>query len=268
MGWKFVRASPAPILWGLVMGYRGFRDDAPPRSVQREPASPHASLILDIGSGWRVTTPATEQGERLGAFAVGIHDRSALVEAAGPALCVQVDLSPFGARRLFGVPMHELVDRAVSIEHVLGRTGSELTERLAEMQDWPGRFACIDAELERRLDGAPVVSPEVEWAWRQLVNTSGALPIGELIDELGWSRKRLVARFRDGIGLAPKTAARLLRFEALRARLQAGHASISWARLATACGFFDQAHLIRDVHEFAGMTPTELLASLTPGRHA
>ena len=114
----------------------------------------------------------------------------------------------------------------------------------------------------------PWCPSEVEWAWGRLVETLGALTIGVLIDELGSSRKRLVARIRDAIEVTPKTAARLLRFEALRARLRVGHESRSWARLATECSFFDQAHLIRDVHRFAGIRPTEPLASLTPDQYA
>ena len=84
--------------------------------------------------------------------------------------------------------MHELVDRAVPVEHVSGRTSTKLTERIAEASDWHSRFTIIDAALERRLDGALVVPSEVEWAWGRLVETSGALTIGVLIDELGWSR--------------------------------------------------------------------------------
>jgi hypothetical protein len=50
----------------------------------------------------------------------------------------------------------------------------------------------------------------VRWAWQRLEQTAGAVPIRKLCLQLGWSRKWLVARFRDDIGLTPKTAARVL----------------------------------------------------------
>ena len=70
--------------------------------------------------------------------------------------------------------------------------------------------------------------------------------IGDLATALGWSHRRLIARFRDTVGMPPKRVARIARFERLR-RLIADDPELDWAYAAMACGYFDQAHLARDV---------------------
>jgi AraC-like DNA-binding protein len=39
---------------------------------------------------------------------------------------------------------------------------------------------------------------------------------------------------------------------------------VRWAAVAFECGYYDQAHLIRDFKQFAQQTPVVLLASRTP----
>ena len=88
------------------------------------------------------------------------------------------------------------------------------------------------------------------------------------------------------MGFPPKTIARLVRFNravrsldrlqrdaSQRAGGQAVHrdqatgdppvGAIQWAELAADCGYADQAHLIRDFLEFAGMTPDAFLRSVS-----
>jgi AraC-like DNA-binding protein len=258
-----VASPPAPALRGVVIEYRGFRDDAPAPVAQRQPPSACIPVIIDLGAGWHVAAPAAGyQRERLHGFAAGMHDSFALVEAAGPALGVQVDLSPIGARRLLGVPMHELMNRVVPLDDLLGRDAGALRERLGEARSWGERFAIVDDVLARRLENARTVAPGVGWAWQRLEATAGAVPIGALARELDWSRKRLIAHFRDEVGLTPKTAARVLRFQALVGHLRAGRVR-GWADLAIECGYADQSHLVHDVRRFTGVAPTELLAAFS-----
>jgi AraC-like DNA-binding protein len=71
-------------------------------------------------------------------------------------------------------------------------------------------------------------------------------------EELGWSRKRLWSRFHAQIGLPPKRAAKLVRFDRAAHRLVAGQAA---SRVAADGGYTDQSHLHRDVMAFTGTTP-------------
>jgi len=180
--------APVPALRGLVVAYRGYRDDAPAPLVQRELPSGRVPLILDMGTGWRVAASAAAPPVVLRGFVAGLHDAWALVEPAGPALCVQVDLTPLGARRLLGVHMADLAHRAVALDDLLGGEAAALADHLVAMRTWQDRFAVLDAALLRRLEGAPAVAPEVAWAWRQLEATDGATSITALGAALGWSR--------------------------------------------------------------------------------
>jgi AraC-like DNA-binding protein len=64
-------------------------------------------------------------------------------------------------------------------------------------------------------------------------------------------------------GLAPETAARLVRFEQVWRRLDDGGPA-HWDRIAADVGYADQSHLIRDFREFTGGSPAEFLARSTP----
>ena len=115
----------------------------------------------------------------------------------------------------------------------------------------------------RRLDDPPEPPSEVVRAWRRLVATGGGVEIGGLAAEVGWSRRHLSEKFRTEVGLTPKVAARVLRFE--RARHLLGLPTRpGLAAVAVACGYYDQAHFTREWNELAGCTPTRWIADELP----
>jgi AraC-like DNA-binding protein len=103
----------------------------------------------------------------------------------------------------------------------------------------------------------------VAWAWQQLISTNGAIEVGALASEVGYSRRHLGELFRRELGLSPKVAARVLRFEHSR-RLIEGVQQPSLAAVAVASGYYDQAHLTREWREIAGCTPTTWIAEELP----
>jgi len=240
-----IRRDPAAPLAGRVTSCYGFELATPEPVRQREGPGTDVVVILTFEEHWLI------DGERHTSFVAGLHDRQVTTEHPGRSLGMQVNLDPLAARALVGVPLHELAGLAVPAEQILDPF---LVERLANTPGWDARFALLDGALAPRLaDARP--SREVAWAWRRLRATHGRVPIGTLAAELGWSRKRIVARFRDEIGLPPKTVARLLRFE--RARELAG--TMPWGELAFECGFSDQSHLIAEFRRITGRTPETFL---------
>ena len=240
-----IRRDPAPPLAGRVTSYYGFEVETPEPVRQREGPGTDVVVILTFEEHWLI------DGARHTSFVAGLHDRQVTTEHPGRSLGMQVNLDPLAARALVGVPLHELAGLAVPAEQILDPF---LVERLANTPGWDARFALLDETLAPRLaDAHP--SREVAWAWQRLRATHGRVPIGTLAAELGWSRKRIVARFRDEIGLPPKAVARLLRFE--HARELAG--TMPWGELAFECGFSDQSHLIAEFRRITGRTPETFL---------
>jgi AraC-like DNA-binding protein len=241
-----IQRAPAAPLAGRVTTYYGFEMETPKPVRQREGPGVDVVVILTFEAHWLI------DGERHTSFVAGLHERQVTTEHPGRSLGMQVNLDPLAARALVGAPLHELAHRNVPLEEILH--APFLVERLADAPDWDARFAILDDTLAPRIADVHA-SPEVAWAWHRLQATHGRVPIGTLAAELGWSRKRIVARFRDEIGLPPKAVARLLRFES--ARELAG--TMPWGQLAFECGFSDQSHLIAEFRRVTGRTPETFL---------
>jgi AraC-like DNA-binding protein len=129
-------------------------------------------------------------------------------------------------------------------------------EALAEAGDWDRRFDLLEALIRKRITEARPTRSEIVWAWAQMEQARGVMDVAWLAHELGWSHKHLIAQFRDHLGVPPRRLGRILRFH--RSIQRIGSCKLPcWATLALDCGYFDQSHMIREFHEFAGCTPEE-----------
>ncbi|RJL36191.1 helix-turn-helix domain-containing protein [Bailinhaonella thermotolerans] len=213
---------------------------------------PAVTLLLEFGPGSPEVDCAA--GRRRGGIVAGPGFGSGgTVRARGENVeCVQVRLSPVIARSVLGVSPADLGGEAVALDDLWGGQAALIGERLAAASSWEERFALVDALLARRHEG-PAADPEVAWAWRRIGGARGLVRVDRLAAEVGWSRKRLWSRFHAQIGLPPKRAARLVRFDHAAHRLVAGESA---ALVAAAAGYADQSHLHRDVAAFTGLTPS------------
>lgn len=100
------------------------------------------------------------------------------------------------------------------------------------------------------------------------MDSVGTVRVDELADGAAWSRRHLLTRFRTQVGLAPKTAARVLRFQRAAALLAPEGPGggppptvpPTFAEVAAACGYADHSHLVREFHTLAGCTPSQYTA--------
>jgi AraC-like DNA-binding protein len=164
-------------------------------------------------------------------------------------------------RALFGVCAAELSGQVVDLSDLGSARLSGLPERLAAAEGWARRFTILD-EVFAAEAAETEPPPEIGWVWRRMIGAAGRVRVGTLAAEVGWSRRHLGERFRRELGLSPKQAARVLRFERAGGLLRRGRADL--AELATACGYYDQAHLTNEWRSLAGCSPGVSIAEELP----
>jgi AraC-like DNA-binding protein len=261
---------PHPALAGVVRRYEAYDEVAAAPLRRREAPHGACTLILSWADPLDMAGPGGHA--RHAAFLAGMHDGAVLTAFAGHQQGIQVDLMPLGVRRLLDRPLSVLTNRIAALDELEVPALAALPERLAHTPRWPDRFALVDTTLRSllaRSSGRP--DPEVVHAWERLTRARGRVAVATLADETGWSRRHLLTRFRDQVGLTPTTAGRVLRFREAARLLVPG----AWglhepttariADVAAACGFADHSHLVREFRDLAGVTPTRYVQEWRTG---
>lgn len=248
-----VDRRPPAALAGLVTRITGYRELLPGHFRQVEAASLDVPLVISFGEPFAIGL-GREPGrdDRHGSFAAGLFAGPVTVDSFGAAHCIQVNFTPLGARRFFGLPMTELAGRMVALDAVLGPQADALRETLGNERDGDRRLAIAEAFLLRRFADTGATSPEIGWAFERIAASGGRARVAAIAEEIGWSRKHLAARFAEHTGLGPKSVARIVR---LNRAIAAAGSGDGWAGIAADCGFADQAHLVREFRALAGRSP-------------
>jgi AraC-like DNA-binding protein len=250
--WDIATPSRPGLLPGLSMA--GFRERGTDYVDLPVVPYPAVTVAVNLGDGLLVDDKRGRQQRDsvvAGLAPDGLRVRGRGIEG------LQIRLSPVLAHEVLGVSS-DLSGTVEPLADLWGRDARRMEEQLRAAASWDDRFAIVEAALAQRREAGPAVDPEVGFAWRQMAITHGQVRVERLASDVGWSRKRLWSRFRSQIGLTPKHAAQLVRFDHAAHRLAAGD---SPAQVAAESGYVDQSHLHRDVRTFAGLTPTAVSAA-------
>lgn len=161
---------------------------------------------------------------------------------------------PGGAYPFLKIPAHEFTDQAIELKHAFGREVREIEDKLIERRSPLQRVALLERLLLDRLPRGHDQDHDMIRLGHEIWLRPHELSVKELSSQIGISERQLERKFSRHAGIGPKALLRILRFQQV---LKSAQAAVrpDWAGLAVDCGYFDQAHLIRDFRRYTGLSP-------------
>lgn len=191
----------------------------------------------------------------LAALAVGAMTRPVVFRDSANVSYFAVRFRPGVAGVVFGVPASEITDQRVALGE-LWPDEDALFGALARIPDTGGRIRALSAAVARRVLAAPANPPaSVLAATERIVGARGNLSIGALAADLGVTRQHLARSFARHVGVTPKVLARIVRARDVVRRVRHG-LDADWIDVALDAGYYDQSHLIAEVKELTGLSPS------------
>jgi AraC-like DNA-binding protein len=255
---RYQQYRPTPALRPFVECYWSLdgRGDGFPAV---EPVFPDGRMEAIFHRGDRFTRILDRGGEEVQArrLLAGQLTRPLRLRPGGCISVVAVRFRPGGAFRFAPVPQHELTDQVLDLD-LFWRTPAALDEA----DEVEARVGILERLLVARVKDEGDVSP-IDVAVASILRSRGTLPIETVAARAGLTRRQLERTFQHRVGVAPKLLARIVRFQHVLSAIGTGEAGAS---LAATCGYYDQAHFIRDFKAFTGSTPGAYRGQASDGR--
>lgn len=204
-----------------------------------------------------------EESGRRSILVVGPRVRASYHRGKRLASCVEIRLSPGTPRPLLGVPAADLVGRVVALGSLPGAIPRQLAHELRWL-DTEETVAQLADLLPDRLGTADHTRTELLRAGVDAMSIrTGHVPgqVREVARDLAVSERQLRNLFAEGVGLSPKHYARINRVRTVLTHA----ASVSWAELAAATGYYDQSHMTSDFRALMGVPPRSYFTGRLPG---
>lgn len=225
----------------------------------REKVLPNGAieLIFNLGSYHKVVDKVDYRKFEVyrESWIAGMQEDYIIIEALRESDLLGIRFRPGGAHAFLRFPASEITNRVIECNLIFGTLISELREQLLEAKGFERRICLIEDFMLKRID-LDATDPLIDYALRELRRNERQ--IRQLSREIGLSNKHLISRFRDAIGISPKLLQRIFRFQSV-INLVKNHSSITWTEVAHQCGYFDQAHLIREFRLFTDSSPSNYL---------
>jgi len=262
---RFYHYTPAPPLSDYVELLWLYEDYTQPHEKERLLPDGSMELVINLSED-RVRVYDPNDAARFhtlhGAIVVGAHSEYFVIDTAQQHSVMGAHFKPGGAFPFFDPPAGELHNMLASLGDLWGGAADELRARLLDAAGPQAKLRMLEQELLVRAAGRLERHPAVAFALREFRGAPNARAIADITGQIGLSAKRFIDVFNGEVGLTPKLFCRVRRFQRALRAVGKGQA-VKWAAVAADCGYFDQAHFIRDFRAFSGLNPTGYVAHRT-----
>lgn len=171
---------------------------------------------------------------------------------------VIVTFTATGAAALLRQPVHELANRTVALDSVLGaRVGLDcLYDQIVMAENHSQRIRLVENFLLTQVSDSQV-DRDIAAAVALIERTQTLVRVEELAQQIGLSQSALERRFRRRVGVSPRQFTSLVRLHHV---LRLHTTGIDLTTLAHTAGYYDQSHFIKDFKRFTGFAPGSFFA--------
>ena len=155
-------------------------------------------------------------------------------------------------------PLDRFRDKVVPVGEIFGehifefrevlRSGKTADLKIRIAEDW------LTSQIEKFTFSGEIIQHFV----KQIKEEPAAVNLKTIAEKSGYSQKQFIHLFKKYVGLTPKQFHRVVRFNEI---LEAIHKKekINWSDILLNCGYYDQAHFIKDFQAFAGLNPARYI---------
>ena len=188
---------------------------------------------------------------------LGLFTQPYEVQFSGIVKVFSIRFKPEGFYNVFGVPASKFKERYEDMSLVLGNEFIDLSHRIREEKSIVGIISRVERHL---LENIQTNNIELSYVNRaaELIRQTKSIRIEELSNQVCISQRQLEREFKDKIGISPKQYLRIIRLNEVQ-RLLNNNNLLDLTNIAYQCGYFDQAHFIRDFKNITGKNPTIFL---------
>jgi AraC-like DNA-binding protein len=250
---QLTRYPAGPVLDGLVDRFWAVRWDLPPGTVHQQQVLTHPGANVSIGHA--NGTPGQREPGPVEARLYGVARGLSTRILAGQGWTVAALTWPGGLGAFITGSAAELTDRVVPLGQALGTDEAALLRQVTAEPDEAARVALLAAALEQAVDPErrePALS--VAEVARLAESDRTVRRLGDLCERSGLGQRTLQRMFLQYAGVSPTWVIRRYRLLEAAEAVREGK-PVSWADIAAALGYADQAHLTRDFRAAIGQTP-------------
>jgi AraC-like DNA-binding protein len=248
---SFTSKPLSPLLAPFVKSFH-YHEANFPFALERIMPNGQAHLMVNLAEDeFRTYDPARpgQMVRKAGAVLAGPHARPTIIDTREQGWLAAVEFRCGGAARFFSMPMTEVCNQIESLDTLWGRDGMLLRERLLEAPEPRLKFRVFEELLLQFLKSK--YDPAIQYAIAAL---EAGMPLSQVAIRLGLLPRTLERRFSSQVGMPPKRFARVRRLQRVLRAVRRSTEPV-WHELAADHGYADQAHLVHEFRELAGVTP-------------
>jgi len=192
-------------------------------------------------------------------FVFGQITSPLVIAPTGSSGIVATRFLPDGFVPFSSFATNAMTNRAVPLQELFGTEGTKLEKNVVAAVTTEERITIMEYFLTRRLSTAESTNTLAKETFNLLMHSKGQISVEALVTRLNTSPRQLERKLSSVIGLSPKQLSKIIRLQSTL-KLMEKQQFTSLTELAHECGYFDQAHFIKDFKEFTGVSPKQFYA--------
>lgn len=228
--------------------------------LRDEPLIPggRIEMIFHLGQPFRwLIGPGAPTANPVGGVQfIGQRDRIYFGKQTGVNEMLGVRFRPGGLAAFTRLPASVLLNQVLPGREVLGHAIKDWEARLVDKKEDAEKIQLLDKLMSDLRTDLPTDWPLLQDAIKKIRRPGTPFSVRTIGEGAGWSYKKIERVFLKMVGYSPKAYHSIVRFNSTIRRMEALHEK-SLTEIGYECGYYDQAHFIREFRRYTGASPRQ-----------